>query len=142
MDLLARKIDALAQRFNSLRTPPSGSLLEGSSGAKFEVEASCEICGIQGHATFDTLLSREWSIPMLCKISTHAHHHKTTPTQTHITLAGEIILISPTAITTHCHPIPLILNPLVFNIRHPTTHSPNNRLHNLSPTWRTLWSTL
>ena len=49
MDLLASKVDALAQRFDRLGTPPSGSLVGGSSGAMFEVGALCEICGIQGH---------------------------------------------------------------------------------------------
>jgi len=50
MDLIASKVDALAHRFDRLGTPPLGSLVGGSFGALFEVGASCEICGIQGHA--------------------------------------------------------------------------------------------
>ena len=47
--MLASKVDALAQRFDRLGTPPPGSLVGGSSGAMFKVGALCEICGIQGH---------------------------------------------------------------------------------------------
>jgi len=48
VDLLASKVDALAQCFDKLGTP-SGSSMGGPSGAMFEVGALCEICGIQGH---------------------------------------------------------------------------------------------
>jgi len=53
VDLLARKVDALAQRFDRLGTPSSGSLVGSSSGAMFEIVALCEICGVQGHAAFE-----------------------------------------------------------------------------------------
>ena len=49
VDMLASKVDALAQRFDRLGTPSSGSHAGSSSGAMFEVGALCEICGIQGH---------------------------------------------------------------------------------------------
>ena len=45
VDLLASKVDALAQRFDRLETPSPGSLTGSSSGAMFEVRALCEICG-------------------------------------------------------------------------------------------------
>lgn len=45
VDLLASKVDALAQRFDRLETP-SGSSIGGSSGKMFEVGALCEVCGI------------------------------------------------------------------------------------------------
>jgi len=48
IDLLASKVDALAQRFDKLGTP-SGSQVGSSSGVMFEVGALCEMCGIQGH---------------------------------------------------------------------------------------------
>jgi len=63
--LLVSKVDALAQHFDRLETPPPGSLVEGLSGAMFEVGALYEICGIQ-----DTLLlsvspfSQALSMPM------------------------------------------------------------------------------
>jgi len=49
MDMMASKVDALVQRFDKLGTPSLGSLVSGPSGAMFEVEVPCEICGIQGH---------------------------------------------------------------------------------------------
>ena len=49
MDLLASKVDALAQQFDRLGSPSSGSLAGSSSGPMFEVGVLCEICGIQGH---------------------------------------------------------------------------------------------
>ena len=49
MDLLASKVDALAQQFDRLRALFSGSLVGSSTGAMFEVGALCEICGNQGH---------------------------------------------------------------------------------------------
>jgi len=49
VDLLASKVDALAQCFDRLGTPLPGSLVGGPSGATFEVGALCEICGIQGN---------------------------------------------------------------------------------------------
>jgi len=48
VDMLASKVDALAQRFDRLGTP-SGSQVGSSSGSMFEVGALCEICGLQGH---------------------------------------------------------------------------------------------
>ena len=48
VDLLASKVDALAQRFDRLGTP-SGSSMGSPSGAMFEVGAFCEVCGVQGH---------------------------------------------------------------------------------------------
>ena len=49
MDMLASKVDTLAQRCDRLRTPSSGSQVGSSSGAMFEIGALCEICGLQGH---------------------------------------------------------------------------------------------
>jgi len=66
---------------------------------------------------------------MPCKISTLAH--KITPTQTHITLAGEIILISTTETTTPFLPMSLNTNLLVFNTGFHIIHLLNNNL--LSP---------
>jgi len=51
VDLLASKVDALAQRFDRLETPSSGSLPGSSSGAMFKVGPLCEIYGIHGHVT-------------------------------------------------------------------------------------------
>jgi len=48
VDLLASKVDALAQRFDRLETP-SRSQVRSSSGAMFEIGALCETCGLQGH---------------------------------------------------------------------------------------------
>jgi len=48
VDMLASKVDALAQRFDRLGTP-SGSQMGSSSGAVFEIRAVCEMCGLQGH---------------------------------------------------------------------------------------------
>jgi len=48
VDLLASKVDALAQRFARLGTP-SWSQVGSSIGAMFEVGALCEMCGLQGH---------------------------------------------------------------------------------------------
>ena len=45
MDMLASKVDALAQRFDRMDTPNLGS----SCGTIYTVGALCEICGIQGH---------------------------------------------------------------------------------------------
>jgi len=53
VDLLASKVDALAQRFDKLGTPPPGSLVGGPSGAMFMVGPLCEICGIQGHVAVE-----------------------------------------------------------------------------------------
>jgi len=53
MDLLASKVDALAQRFDGLGTPSLGSLEGSSSGIMFEVGALCEIYGIQGHVAVE-----------------------------------------------------------------------------------------
>jgi len=47
--LLASKVNALAQRFDQVESPSSGSSL----GAMFEVGAFCEICDIQGHTASD-----------------------------------------------------------------------------------------
>ena len=106
VELLVSKVDALSQWFDWLGIPSLGS----SFGVMFEVGAICEICGIQGHVSPSViLLSRVLSMPMLCK--TLIHPQKTTPTQTHTTPIGEIIPISPTAITTHYHIMPLNLNP-------------------------------
>jgi len=49
VDLLASKVDDLAQRFDRLGTPSSGSLAGSPSDAMFEVGALCETCDIQGH---------------------------------------------------------------------------------------------
>ena len=45
VDMLASKVDALAQRFDRLSTPHPGS----PSNAMYAVGMSCEVCGIQGH---------------------------------------------------------------------------------------------
>jgi len=49
MDMLASNVDALAQRFDRLGTPSSGSLVGGPSSVMFEIGVPYEICGIQGH---------------------------------------------------------------------------------------------
>jgi len=49
VDLLASKVDALAERFDRLGTPSLGSQAGSSSGAMLEVGVLCEICGLQGH---------------------------------------------------------------------------------------------
>jgi len=48
VDMLASKVDALAQRFDRLRTP-LGSQVGSSSGAMFEIGALCEMCELQDH---------------------------------------------------------------------------------------------
>ena len=48
VDMLANKVDAIAQRFDKLGTP-SGSQVGSSSGAMFEIGALYEICGLQSH---------------------------------------------------------------------------------------------
>ena len=48
MDMLASKVDALAQRFDRLGTP-SGSQVQSSSGTMFKIGALYEMCGLQGH---------------------------------------------------------------------------------------------
>jgi len=49
VDLLASKVNALAQRFDRVVTPSLGSQVGSSLGAMFEVGVLCDICGIQGH---------------------------------------------------------------------------------------------
>ena len=49
VNMLASKVDALAQRFEKLGTSTTGSSMGGLPGPMFEVGAICEICGIQGH---------------------------------------------------------------------------------------------
>ena len=101
VDLLVTKVDALAQRFGRMNTSSSGSSL----GMMYEVGPYLKYVAFKGTLLVSvTLLSREWSMPMLCKISTHAPH-RTTPTQTHTTPIGEIIQISS------YHPMPLNLSP-------------------------------
>jgi len=46
VDLLPSKVDASAQRFDRIGTPPPGELVGGSSAAMFEVGAFCKIYGI------------------------------------------------------------------------------------------------
>ena len=45
VDMLASKVDALAQRLDRLGTPNPGS----SSGTMYAVGVLCDVCGIQGH---------------------------------------------------------------------------------------------
>jgi len=49
VDMLASKVDALAQRFDKFGTPSPGSLVGGPLGAMFEVGVPCEIYSIHGH---------------------------------------------------------------------------------------------
>jgi len=89
MDLLASKVDALAEQFDRLGTPSSGSLAGSSSGAMFEVQALFKNYCIQAMLLPGANpIFRELSMLMLYKTSAHAH--KTTPTQTLTTLVEEI----------------------------------------------------
>jgi len=77
IDMLASKVDALAQRFDRLGTP-SESQIGSSSGAMFEIGALCQMCGLQGHVVAEChSMYRELSMPMPCKTSTLPH--RTTP---------------------------------------------------------------
>ena len=49
VDMLASKVDALAQRFNRLGNPHPRS----PSRAMYAVGVSCEVCGIQGHVAVE-----------------------------------------------------------------------------------------
>jgi len=50
-NMLASKVDALAQRFNKLWTSNAGM----SSGIMYEVSVICDACGIQGHKAAECL---------------------------------------------------------------------------------------
>jgi len=78
------------------------------------------------------LLSKDLSMPMLCKTSTNTH--KTTLTQTLTNPVGEITQISPTVTTTLFHLMPLNFNPQlpIQGSLHPTsTKQPPQPMSNL-----------
>ena len=77
VDFLDSKVDALAQRFNRLRTPSSGSLVGSSSGTMFEVGALYEIYGIQDHivAEFQSTFRRVEHAKVMQNYSQHPQNN-------------------------------------------------------------------
>jgi len=139
VDLLASKVDALAQCFDRLGTPPPGSLVRGPSGAMFEVGAFYEICGIHGHVAAkcqSTFPDVEFANAM----QNYGQRPQITPSQTHITPVREITQISPIATTIPCHPILPNHNLPVSNTGLPTPHLHNNSHPSQNPIRRVLWS--
>ena len=123
VNLLASNVDALAQCFDKRRTPSSGNPLGVLLVQCLRLGLCVRIVAYKAMLLLSANpLSRELSMPMLCKTLTYAH--KTTPTQTHRTLVREITYISHTTTTTPFHQMPLNFNPLVFNTGLPTTHIP------------------
>jgi len=131
VDLLASKVDALAQQLDRLGAPSPGSQAGSSSCAIFEIGYYVIYVASEATSLLSAIpLTRELSMLMPCKTSTLAH--KITPTQTHTTPVGEITQISPIATTTLFFPMPLNLNSLVFNIGPHITYLLINNLLNQS----------
>jgi len=104
VDMLANKVDALVQRFDRLGTP-LGSQVGALQVPCLRVGPSVRYVASKAMLLLGAIpFTKKLSMPMLCKTSTLAH--KITPTQTHTTPVGEIILISPTETTTLFFPMP------------------------------------